>query len=235
MIHIKESKRNLIGEKISVCIAGAFLIPSRRQYLEIGLSSIVHCLPGAEILIGLDGDVYPPNLWEKQFNADVKIKVHNMGLGYSWNWAYEQSTREYILHTEEDWAILNQNDFEIAFQNAIKVIDEHGGIFRFDNGCQSYWKYGWKNKKIDNFKYYELNRPPNMNGFNLYYYSNRPHLKKSDLNKKLGISYPIQSVPPVVESSMCKQYWEKGKKVFCLDNSVIRHIGKESIRDIRHD
>lgn len=219
------------GENISVCIAGCLLIPERIEYMEKSISSFVRFLPKAEYWLGLDRGIGVPDGWLDQFPVDINVNVHNRGLGHSWNWGYKNATKKFILHSEEDWAVLEPQNFQKIFSGAMDVVDKHDGIFRFDNMCQDFWKPGWTPQREGEFDYFQLNRPPNLNGWNLYYYSNRPHLRRNGLSGRLGLWNPENVPPPDVETQMCRDYYGTNQPVNFFNRTLIGHIGTESIRN----
>ena len=93
------------------------------------------------------------------------------------------------------------------------------------------WKSGWTKKQIDNIKYLELNRPKEFRDLQIYYYSNRPHLKKREFTINNNLWHKENVSPPKVEMYMCLKYFQSNKKVFFLPETSIGHIGVESIRD----
>lgn len=220
------------GENISVCMAGCLIIPERIRYMEKSIESLIRFLPKSEYIIGLDRGVKEPDGWRERFPVNMKIKVHDNGLGHSWNWAYKESNKKYILHMEEDWAVLEPENFQKIFSGAIEVVEKYDGIFRFDNMCQDFWKSGWTHKKDKDFEYFELNRPPNLKDLNMYYYSNRPHLRKNNLSERLELWNVENASPPIVEFTMCEKYYNTGQRVHFHNSTSIGHIGDKSIRDI---
>jgi len=221
------------GENISVCMAGCLLVPERIKYMTQSLNSLICFLPKAEYWIGLDRNINVPEGWANQFPVDLNIKVHNKGLGHSWNWSYKEATRKFILHMEEDWAVLEPEKFDKIFGGAMVVVDKHDGIFRFDNMCQDFWRPGWTVRKEGEFDHFELNRPPNLTSWNLYYYCNRPHLRKNGLSGRLNLWNIENAPPPTVETTMCEKYYYTGQKVHFYNRTLIGHIGSESIRNVK--
>jgi len=220
-----------ISNNISICMAGCLLKEKRLDYLNQSLEKFIKHLPDAEYIIALDRDTDTPKDWENNFDVQIVKKSHNLGLGHSWNWAYRQATKKYILHTEEDWAIFTEDKFKDILNLSIEVIEKEDGIFRFDNMCQDFWESGWTEKQIYNRIYYELNRPKRFQDLQIYYYSNRPHIKKNEFTKKNNLWHIENAPPPKVEMYMCEKYFKSQKKVFFLPETSIGHIGVESIRD----
>lgn len=219
---------------ISVSICSCLENPERIKYLEKCVSSIRDNIPNVEILIGFD---------KKGIEIDGAVcYTHNRGMGHSWNWAMKKASYDYVLQIEDDWRIEigggnkeyipTRDSFLEKLKNRIKVLDKYDGIFRFTCVDDQFWKCGKTKIELDKYNFLELNRPSSyvFNSWEMFYYSNQPHLKGKHLHDHVG--YYIEDSPPhAVESHMCQKYWESEYKIFMEQFFTLVHIGVVSARD----
>ena len=219
---------------ISVVIASCLNHPEREEYLKRQIDNL-HGIFGddIEILVGFDKH-------GKEIDG-AKCYTHEKGMGHSWNWGLENASFDHVLQTEDDWVIeiggpneemLPDKDtfFEIL-NNRMKVLDENGGIFRFTYTDDEFWTPGKTELELDGFKFLQANRPDTFRPWtwDMYLYTNQPHMKKKDLHEKVG--YYIENVPPhMVEIDMCKKYYESGESTFMNPFFTLVHIGVQQSR-----
>ena len=217
---------------ISIAIASCLNKPERKEYLLRQIDKINEVFDGknVEILIGFD-----------KFGCEIdgaKCYTHEKGMGHSWNWCIKNSSFDYILQTEDDWVIeLNQERlgskeiFLEYLQNRMKVLDKFGGIFRFTNTDDQFWSSGKTKLVLDEFEFKEANRPDSYrtNTWDMFLYTNQPHLKKKSLHEKVGY-YKENVLVPEVEIDMCEKYFNSGEKSFMNSFFTMIHIGVEQAR-----
>jgi glycosyltransferase involved in cell wall biosynthesis len=220
---------------ISVAICSCLNHEEREEYLKKLIDSI-HSLfdDDVEILIGFD-----------KFGKEIdgaRCHIHEKGMGHSWNWCLQNASSDYILQTEDDWEILigganienlpDKNSFFHYLENRMLVLDESEGIFRFTNTADEFWKPGKTKRVLDGgFEYLEANRPElfKMNTWDMFLYTNQPHLKKKGLHEKVG--YYLENAPPhEVETDMCQKFIENGGRSFMNPFFTMVHIGEKQSR-----
>jgi len=162
-------------------------------------------------------------------------------MGHSWNWCIENATNDIILQTEDDWVIEiggrnmervpDKNSFFYHLNNRIKVIEEYGGMFKFTNIDDKFWTSGKTVRSLNGYNFKELNKPKTfmLNTWDMFIYSNQPHLKKKDFHKKVGFYLENVSVPEV-EIDMCKKVYNSNERVFLNSFFTLVHIGFASSR-----
>jgi hypothetical protein len=217
---------------ISVAIASCLNKPERKEYLQrqIEILRSVFEDKNIEILIGFD-----------KYGCEIdgaKCYTHEKGLGHSWNWCLENASFENVLQSEDDWVIeLNQErlgskeKFIEYVENRIKVLDKFGGIFRFTNTDDQFWSPGKTKHILDEYEFLEANRPSSfkMNTWEMFYYSNQPHMKHKDLHKKVGL-YKENAPAHEVEIDMCEKFFNSGERSFLNGFFALVHIGHEQSR-----
>ena len=217
---------------ISIAIASCLNKPERKEYLLRQIDKINEVFDGKDVEILIGFDKYGEEI------DGAKCYTHERGLGHSWNWCIQNASFDNVLQVEDDWVIeLNQERlgskeiFLEYLQNRIKVIDKFGGIFRFTNTDDKFWSPGKTKHVLDGYNFVEANRPSvyKMNTWDMFLYTNQPHLKKKSLHDKVG--YYKENVPVhEVEIDMCKKYFDSGEKSFMNDFFTIVHIGQAQAR-----
>ena len=220
---------------LSVCICSCINRPERGDYLKRCVDSLndVFSDRGIEILIGFD-----------KYGTEVdgaKCYTHENGMGHSWNWAMENASFEDILQIEDDWIIQiagpnienlpEKKDFFHYLDNRISVLNKFGGIFRFTCTDDKFWKPGKTKHTLNGFDFIEANRPDEfrMGTWDMYLYTNQPHMKKKDLHESVGY-YKENAPAHEVEIDMCRKFHASGKKVFMNPFFTLIHIGEVQSR-----
>lgn len=220
---------------LSIAIASCLNSEERKEYLDRCIKNISELFKNKniEILIGFDK-------YGKEIDG-AKCYTHNNGMGHSWNWAIEEAKNDFILQIEDDWIVEiaqgnmenmpTEESFFNHLNNRIDILREFGGIYRFTSVDNEHWSSGKTIRKKNDYEYIELNRPKkfNENTWDMYYYSNQPHLKTKSFIKNVG-KYIENSPPHIVEIDMCKKYYNSGQRVFMSNFFTLVHIGVKSAR-----
>lgn len=211
----------------SIVIASCLNKPEREIYLTKVLEALRKSFPKVEILIAFDkkGKIIP----------GCRCYIHNKGLGHSFNWGMKNASNDLILQMEDDWIILDELFKNI--QTWIKVVSTQGGNLRLTHPVPKEWIPGKTEIKMDGTVYYELNKPRipehwkciDVNNWNIYYYSNHPHIKNRKIHDKIGYYIEGASVPDV-EIDMCIKYLRGNEPTFLSTSWEVTHIGNVSSR-----
>ena len=219
---------------LSIVVCSCLNKPEREDYLKRNLDKIYEVFQNSgipfEILIGFD-----------KYGKDIdgaRCLTHDKGMGHSWNWGIKNAQYDYILQTEDDWAIKTDQDrvpdietFLYLLKKRMQVIDKYNGIFRFTYTDDEFWSSGKKQMNDFDYDFLELNKPKEYKNFtwDMYYYTNHPHLKKKNLHEKVG--YYLENEPPhMVEIDMCEKYFNSGERTFVSPFFTIVHIGSVQSR-----
>jgi len=214
---------------ISVVICSCLNKPEREEYLKRCVDNLRSILGDEiEILIGFD-----------KHGKDIdgaKCYTHDKGMGHSFNWGIQNASFDDILQIEDDWIIeIGGNNMERVpdkeaffyhFENRLKVLNERGGIFKFTNIDDSQWSPGKTDHILQGYEFKELNRSNvfRYGSWEMYIYSNQPHMKKKDFHDKVG--YFLENAPPdKVEVDMCKKVFDSGEPVFLCPFFTLIHVG----------
>lgn len=225
---------------ISVCIASCLIHYEREVYLDKCVTSIRKEFPDAEILIAFDkvGKGVP----------GCKSYVHQKGLGHSWNWGMQEAKNDIILQTEDDW--VTEADFlghgygELAAKAGraqFMSTQDPLLITRLDNVTNAdmvKWYYpGWK--EIGKYNDYQPRTMVEMNkcrieevtnGFNQYFYCNRPQFKNRKVHEAIGW-YPEDVTVPNVEIVMGRRFIAyPGTRVVAYNHNSFVHVGNVQVR-----
>lgn len=239
-----------IGNKISVCVAGCLCRPERVDYLKKTVNGIRDHFPDAEYLLAFDNSEADMVVQAAKDYPFAKVYGHREGLGHSWNWGIKNSTRPYILQTEEDWLCAGHwskdedHDIDKKIEHLLTVLDRIPlGLIRFDNMAtldgRTYpdgskapvYEPGYKPFEVDGVtgkQLYELNKPnPRFwyAGWNPYFMTNRPHLKLRSFHETVGW-YMERSNPRIhMRSGVDKHRELVPNTEFDICRQVIQHPG----------
>ncbi len=223
-------------DNVSIIICSCLNKPERKDYLLLCYSKLRSIFKENEIIICFD-----------KMGTEIegaKCYTHNKGMGHSFNWGIQNAKSDYILQIEDDW-VLNKEDIKNSkifkdvsdngiidfFKRSNEIIKKYDGMFRMEPLLiEDWWKWGW-GKINENDDFLSLNRPNEYkyNCLSMYYYTNRPHLKRRNLHEEIGW-YKENVPPPEVEEDMTLTYWKSGKKVFFPDFRIFSHVGSVSSR-----
>jgi glycosyltransferase involved in cell wall biosynthesis len=171
-----------------------------------------------EIIVSDDGSKQVHLEHIKHLQQEFKFKLVttplNKGLGNNINKGQDQVTTKYTLYVQEDFVpkIL----FKTKLNSAIKFMDAHDEIdtARF----YAYFKYPYLKPLIDGFSLMKFSISPLYLGYKkFYYYSDHPHLRRSNFFQRFG---RYQEGIPVerTEYRMMMSYLKnKGQSIFYDD------------------
>ncbi len=133
-----------------------------------------------EIIVSDDGSDDIPLLKKvcKKLKVDQLILNEHGGMGANFNAAVRACKGDYILHTEDDWALLPTcSDY---IQECLEAFDKHEtlGMIRLQH---------WRDCDID--RIFTTNRLPILTlkpASMIYVYSSSPHLKRKSYHKEIG-------------------------------------------------
>lgn len=213
---------------ISVVIASCLNKPEREGYLKKSIESIYKNMKNFEIIVCFDK-------YGKDIDG-VKCYTHDKGMGHSWNSGIRNAENNLILQIEDDWVlevggrneknIPNRESFFYHLENRINIVEKSDGLFKFTNIDDEFWPPGKIKHDFDGYKCKELRRPLTFNplSWDMYIYSNQPHLKKKSFHEDVG--YYVENCPPsIVEIDMCKKVFNSNKNIFLSDFFTFVHIG----------
>ena len=215
---------------ISICIASCLNYPERNKYLEKVIKSCKTCFSSYELEFLIGFDKYGTEI------DGTKCYTHNKGLGHSWNWCIQNASYDLILQIEDDWKVEigngnignidSKEDFMNHVNNRIDIINEYGGIYKFTNIDDKFWSNGKTEREFNGYKFKELNKPDKYkpNTWDMYLYSNQPHLKNKNLHDKVGY-FKENVCPAKVEIDMCEQFFKSNERVFLSPFFTFVHIG----------
>jgi glycosyltransferase involved in cell wall biosynthesis len=175
----------------------------------------VHCTFG-DIVISDDGSKpehldYITSLHDR-YNFRLITTPKNKGLGNNINKGQDAVTTPFTLYVQEDFTVAD--DFVQHFSDAIKILTERADIdvVRF----YAYFKYPYLKKY--NYGFSEMMFSLLKPGYKkFYYYSDHPHIRRSNFFQKFG-RYPEGQKGDVTEYSMMMQFLKhKGKAMFYED------------------
>ncbi len=219
---------------VSIVICSCLNKPERLEYLNECISNIKKLLgENVDILIGFD-----------KHGTEIegaKCYTHNKGMGHGFNWGIQNAKNEYILQIEDDWIIEigggnerflpNLDALHYHISNRIKILEKYDGIFKFTHLGDDHYKSGKVELNFEDYKFLEWNKPEEykINTWDIFRYSNQPHLKRKNLHEEIG--WYKEEVPPhEVEEDMCRKLQLSDKRVFSCPFFTFIHIGTESSR-----
>jgi hypothetical protein len=218
-------------ENLSVVIASCLVKKIRENYLERTIACLRHELPGAEILVAFDKV-------GKDHLDGCQCYTHNCGLGGSFNWGLTHATHDIVLQMEDDWLL--ETGIAPQLYTWIRLVRQHSGIFSLMARDPAIWRPGTIQQAYEDRPYLILNKPrvpdhwpvPTEWNWNIYFYSNHPHLKQRRLHLDPDLLGPyIENQPPDrVEINMCHRYLNSIQPVFTVSKNVVRHIGDMTSR-----
>ena len=220
---------------VSVIICSCLNKPERLEYLDRCVKNIKYIFDNnVEILIAFDK--------HGMEIEDTVCYTHNKGMGHSWNWGIQNAKNDYILQIEDDWVIeiggANQENlptkesFFHHLENRIKVLEKNDGFFKFTHLGDDIYKTGKTELDMDGYKFLEWKKSEKfmLNTWEIYRYSNQPHLKKKSFHDDIG--YYLENEPPhKVEVDMCYKLHLSDKRVYSCPFFTFVHIGRESSRE----
>jgi hypothetical protein len=219
---------------ISIAICSCLNHKEREEYLKRVIDNLHEIFDNdVEILIGFDK-------YGKEIDG-AKCYIHEKGMGHSWNWSIKNASFENILQIEDDWVIEiggrnednlpDKEQFFYYLNNRISVLDKLGGIFRFTYTDDKFWSPGKTKHILDEFEFIEANRPGRfiVGTWDIYLYTNQPHMKKKSLHDKVG--YYLENAPPhEVEIDMCRKFFISKERSFMNPFFTFVHIGEKQSR-----
>ncbi len=149
---------------------------------------------------------------QNRFSFQLIESPVNRGLGNNINKGQDAVTTSYTLYIQEDFVPTEQ--FTECFANALDIINERPDldIIRF----YSYLKYPYMKAYKKGFSEMII-KPWFLNHLKIYYYSDHPHLRRSDFFQKFG-HYAEGLKGDRIEYRMCVSFIQnKGKGLF-FDN-----------------
>ena len=153
---------------------------------------------------------------QQQFAFRLITSEKNKGLGHNINKGQDAVTRPYTLYIQEDFE--PDASFSDHFADAIQIIDkeEDVDLIRF----YSYLKYPYLKRFGKGFSLM-LIKPRFTNYKKIYYYSDHPHLRRSNFFGKFG-RYAESLKGDKTEYRMCVSFIKnKGKGLFYNDYKAL--------------
>lgn len=149
---------------------------------------------------------------EQQFSFKLVSTEQNKGLGNNINKGQDAVTTEFTLYVQEDF--IPTSIFAENFNNALDIIrnESKWDIVRF----YAYQMYPYTKPYAKGFSEMMYNRW-NAKASKLHYYSDHPHLRRSNFFEKFG-RYPEGRSSPETEYTKCVDFIKKrGKGLFFND------------------
>ncbi len=161
-----------------------------------------------------------------KFSIDKLLLMPHGGMGNSFNTGISNSDGMYMLHLQDDWSLIYDDDF---VEKAIGIMDTNPDIAmvrlsKLGNTSRSFNPAG--QKRVE----YTVNGilvPAIDLSDDLYVYADNPHIKPVRFHKEFGL-YKENVHPEVTEVDMCKRFNNQKRWRITWLNEYFKHIGQLS-------